>query len=100
MTHGPQTTPNAPNKGGLGLGVLGLLVSLFGVIVWLLPIDETGLRHILPFPFAVGGIVLCVLCLQTRGRGAAAAGIGLVLSGLALLFGLVMVTNDWLHFLH
>jgi hypothetical protein len=96
----PQTAPQtAPPTGGVGLGVLGLLLGLFGVVVWALPIDEDQVRQFTPFPFAIGGIVLSIMCLNGRGRGGAVAGVGLVLSGLALIFGLILVTNYWLHYI-
>lgn len=78
--------------------MVALFVGLFGCIVWALPIDENGARHILPFPFAVGGIVLSIMCLNGRGRGGTVAAIGLVLSSLALVLGIIMEGNEL--FLH
>jgi len=96
----PQPPPGVtPPTGGVGLGVLGLLLGLVGVVVWALPIDEDLIRQFTPFPFAIGGLVLSLLCLHNRGRGTVLAGIGLLLSGLALIFGLILATNYALHYL-
>lgn len=96
----PQPPPGVtPPRGGVGLGVLGLLLGLVGVVVWALPIDEDQIRQFTPFPFAIGGLVLSILCLTNRGRGTVLAGIGLLLSGLALIFGLILVTNYALHYI-
>ncbi|WP_345030054.1 hypothetical protein [Kutzneria kofuensis] len=78
--------------------MVALLVGLFGCIVWALPIDEDRARHFLPFPFAVAGIVLSIMCLNGRGRGGTTAAIGLVLSSLALVLGIIMASNEL--FLH
>jgi hypothetical protein len=98
MTYGPPSEPTR-QQDGAGLAVIALLLGLFGCIVWLLPIFEAGLRHYLPLPFAVGGIVLSIMCLSAHRRGATMAVIGLLLSGLALILGLVMVSNEFLRFL-
>jgi len=96
----PQPRPGVtPPTGGVGLGVLGLVLGLAGVVVWALPIDEDQIRQFTPFPFAIGGIVLSILCLNQRGRGTALAAVGLLLSGLALIFGLILVTNYALRYL-
>jgi|SRR4051812_38839560 hypothetical protein len=101
MTYGPPSEPTTSNtrQGGAGLATIALLVGLFGCVVWLLPINESGIRHYLPLPFAVGGIVLSVMCLAGHRRGTTAAVIGLLLSGLALILGLIMVSNEFLRFL-
>ncbi|MEV6607679.1 hypothetical protein [Kutzneria sp. NPDC051319] len=121
MTYGPPSEPTTPDPrfdptaqhqqpwappqppaaqpGGSGLAVIALLVGMFGCVVWLLPIYEANLRHYLPFPFAIGGIVLSIMCLSGHRRGTTTAVIGLLLSGLALLLGLVMVSNEFLRFL-
>ena len=95
----PGPAPQSAPPGGLGLGLLGLLLGLVSAVVSLLPIDESGIRQYTPFPFAIGGIVLSLLCLNARGRGAAMAGVGLVLSGLGLVLGLILVTNYSLHYI-
>jgi hypothetical protein len=98
-TPNPHSHPAAKPQGGAGMATVALLVGLFGCIVWLLPINESGIRHYLPLPFAVGGIVLSVLCLSSHRRGTVAAVIGLLLSVLALILGTIMVANEFLRFI-
>lgn len=101
MTYGPPSEPTTrgQQQGGAGLAVVALLVGLFGCVVWLLPINESGIRHYLPLPFAIGGIALSVMCLAAHRRGTVAAVIGLLLSVLALILGVIMVVNEFLRFL-
>ena len=103
MTYGPQqqwTAPCTPPPGprtGPGLAVVALVLGVVGCVVWLLPIDETGIRHYLPFPFAIGGLVLGIMGLIGPRRGKPMAGLAVVLSVVALLLGMLMVGLEILH---
>ena len=97
MAYGSPSRPTMPAPvRGPGMAIVSLVLGLFGFVVWLLPIDETGVRHYLPFPFALGGLVLAIICLAGRNRGKVMAALGAIFSVLALLLGLVMVANEFL----
>ena len=79
------------------MAIVALALGAFGCVVWLLPIDETGIRHYLPFPFALGGLILGIAALTGRRRGKPMAGVGVLLSVIALLAGMFMVGLEVLH---
>ena len=92
-----QTPDPTPPTGGPGIAVVALVLGAFGCAVWLLPIDETGVRHYLPLPFALGGLVLGIAALIGRRRGKPIAAVGVLLSVIALLLGMFMVGLAVLH---
>jgi hypothetical protein len=79
------------------MAIVALVLGAFGCVVWLLPIDEAGIRHYLPFPFALGGLVLGIATLAGRRRGKPMAAVGVLLSAIALLLGMFMVGLEFLH---
>ncbi|WP_239070246.1 hypothetical protein [Amycolatopsis sp. SID8362] len=86
---GPVPPPKGP-----GLAVAALVLGLLALVLPFLPVDMTGFRAYVAFPFGLAGLVLGVLgCVGRRG-GKPLATIGAVLSFLALVFGLIMVVNQ------
>ncbi|MFC0436068.1 hypothetical protein [Kutzneria buriramensis] len=94
-----QTQVPGPTRptGGPGTAIVALVLGAFGCVVWLLPIVEAGIRHYLPFPFALGGLVLGIAALTGRRRGKPMAAVGVLLSVIALLLGMFMVGLEVLH---
>jgi len=106
MTQGPRPYsppgfPGTPRPAGPatgpGLAVVALLLGFVGCVVWLLPIDETGIRHYLPLPFAIGGLVLGIMGLVGNRGGKPLAAVGVVLSAIALILGILMVGLELMH---
>lgn len=103
--YAQQPWPAAPNGQGApigpttgpGLGVVSLVLGLLGIVVPFLPIDETGARHWIALPFALGGVVLGVAGLVGPRRGKPVAGVGLGLSVLALLVAMAFVGAMIMH---
>lgn len=107
MTYGPPSEPNhhtgypqpwpgpgpaAPPK-GVALAVAALVLGLLGCVLPLLPVDLTGVRAYVPFPFGLAGLVLGVLGCVGHRRGKPLAAIGVALSVLALALGMIMVAS-------
>jgi hypothetical protein len=105
MTYGPPTShsgypepqqpwpgsgPVAPPK-GIALAVAALVLGVLGCVLPFLPVDMTGVRAYVAFPFGLAGLVLGVFGCVGRRRGKPLAVIGAVLSVLALLLGMIMV---------
>ncbi|EOD63142.1 hypothetical protein [Amycolatopsis vancoresmycina] len=99
-------TPQSPNFGypapwdapaerpkGPWLAVAAVVLGGLGCVVPLLPIDLTGVRAFVAFPFALPGLVSGVLGCVGRRQAKALAVVGVVLSGLALLLGVIMVAG-------
>jgi hypothetical protein len=99
----PWAAPAAPRPAGPatgpGLAVVALILGFFGAVVWLLPINEDGVRHYLPFPFALAGLVLGIVGLIGNRQGKPMAVIGIILSVIALLLGIFMVGLEFIHHL-
>ncbi|MCR6481506.1 hypothetical protein M8542_01615 [Amycolatopsis sp. OK19-0408] len=124
MTDGPGTEPSPPHPGaagqppygyppqygpqqpwggpggpvppakGPGLGVAALVLGLLALVLPFLPVDMTGFRAYVAFPFGLAGLVLGVLGCIGRRSGKALAVIGAVVSFLALVAGMIMVANQ------
>jgi hypothetical protein len=90
MTYGQQQPSTTP-KTGPGLAVVSVVLGLAGILAPFLPIDETGIRHYVALPFALGGVVLGIAGLVGPRRGKPLAGVGLGLSVLALLVAVAFV---------
>lgn len=94
----PPAVPVTPRLAtGPGLAVVSVVLGFLGCVVWLLPIDETGTRHYLPIPFALGGLALGIAGLVGNRRGKPVAAVGVLLSTIALLLGIFMVGLEVLH---
>ena len=108
MTYGPppqqpwtdphgRTWPGGPPPveppKGAGPAVAALVLSLFGFVVWALPINLDGIRAYSPFPFAVPGLVLAIVALTGHRRGKPIAAIALIPCVLALGIGLLMTAR-------
>jgi len=93
--------PGAPRPAGPatgpGLAVVALVLGVIGCVVWLLPIDESGVRHYLPLPFALGGLVLGIMGLVGNRRGKPVAAVGVILSAIALVLAILMVGLEVVH---
>ncbi|MET7278922.1 hypothetical protein ABZS29_11885 [Kribbella sp. NPDC005582] len=61
-------------------------------MVWLLPVNLDTIRAYSPLPFALLGMVLAIVGLTGRRRGKPMAVIGVILSCLAIVLSLIMVT--------
>ncbi|QUQ63318.1 hypothetical protein [Kutzneria sp. CA-103260] len=86
---GPATGP--------GLAVVSLLLGLVGSVVWLLPINLDPGRHYLPIPFGVGGLVLGIVGLVGNRKGKPTAAVGVILSVIALILGILMTGLEVMH---
>lgn len=91
MSYGPPEQQARP-KGPL-LGMLALILGVVGVVATFLPIDLTGVRSYLAWAFGLPGIVVAALGLLGHRRGKAMAGIGAMLSLLALVIGAIALGN-------
>ncbi|MEV4150221.1 hypothetical protein AB0J40_41645 [Amycolatopsis sp. NPDC049691] len=83
-----------PPPKGPGLGIAALVLGLLGLVLPFLPVDMTGFRAYVAFPFGLAGVVLGVLGCIGRRRGKPAAAIGAVVAFLALVAGMIMVANQ------
>ncbi|MFJ7211764.1 hypothetical protein [Amycolatopsis sp. NPDC098790] len=84
--------PVPPAK-GLWLGVAALVLGLLALVLPFLPVDMTGFRAYVPFPFGLAGLVLGVLGCVGRRSGKPMAAVGIALSALALVAGLLMLAG-------
>jgi hypothetical protein len=89
MSHGPPPAP-AQAKGSW-LGLVALLVGLFGCVVWALPINLDWERPFITLPFGLAGLVFAVLGLAGNRRGKPMAALGAIFSLLAILLGVLMI---------
>ena len=91
--HPQQPWPPQPATAttGPGLAVVSVVLGVLGIVVAFLPIDETGIRHYVALPFALGGLVLGIAGLVGPRRGKPVAAVGLALSVLALLVAMLFL---------
>ena len=82
---------------GPGLAVVSMVLGVLGILVPFLPIDESGIRHYVALPFALGGLALAIAGLVGPRRAKPVAGVGLGLSLLALLVGMVFLGAMVMH---
>ncbi|MBX9390808.1 hypothetical protein ACFPZ0_22690 [Streptomonospora nanhaiensis] len=88
----PGGPPPPPPKGA-GLAVAAVVLGLLGCVVPFLPVDLTGVRHYVAFPFWSAGLLTAVLGCLGRRRGKPLAAAGGALSVLALLLQVAMVAG-------
>jgi hypothetical protein len=88
----PQPWVEAPPK-GVALAVAALVLGLLGCVLPLLPVDMTGVRAYVAFPFGVAGLALGVVGCVGRRRGKPLAAIGAGLSVVALALGMIILAN-------
>jgi hypothetical protein len=74
---------NARRGSGV-FGVTAFVLGVLAVVAPLLPMDMTGFRQYVAFPFAVPGITLAAVGLAAHRHARPAAAAGLILSTLAL----------------
>ncbi|MGH3489901.1 MAG: hypothetical protein ACRDP8_18585 [Actinopolymorphaceae bacterium] len=73
-----------------------MTLALLGCVLPLLPVDLTGVRAYIAFPFGLIGLLLAVVALAGRWRGLPIAVVGLLLSTLALAIGVAMTAgHSW-----
>jgi hypothetical protein len=91
----PTPGPDAGSTSGSGIwrGAVAVVLGVVGCVAPLLPIDLTGVREYLAFPFGLVGLVLAAVTATAYRRGRPLAITGAVLCGLALLLGLAMVAG-------
>ncbi|MEU0883440.1 hypothetical protein ABZ345_32940 [Lentzea sp. NPDC005914] len=82
----------APPKGPL-LGLVALVLGLVAVVVTFLPVDLTGVRAYLAWAVGLPGLAIAALGLLGHRRGKAMAGIGAMLSLVALVIGAIALAN-------
>lgn len=87
----PGGPPPVDRPKGFGLAVAAVILGLLGCVLPFLPIDMTGVRPYVAWPFGLAGLVLAILGYTGHRRGKPLALAGAILSGLALAVGLVMV---------
>ncbi|WP_143539519.1 hypothetical protein [Saccharopolyspora spinosa] len=82
---------------GFGLAGAAMILGLLGCVLPFLPIDLTGVRPYIPFPFGLAGLALAVVGCTGRRRGKPLAVVGAILSVLALVLGVAMLVGHALH---
>ncbi|WP_409182863.1 hypothetical protein F9C11_41890 [Amycolatopsis sp. VS8301801F10] len=87
----PPALPAPAN--GVWLGVAALVLGVLGCVVPLLPIDLTGIRAYLAFPFGVAGLTCGLVGVVGRRTGKPVSAAGIAISAIALVFGVVMLAN-------
>ncbi|MDT7798320.1 MAG: hypothetical protein QOI78_1753 [Actinomycetota bacterium] len=88
----PQPWVEAPPR-GIAVAVAALALGLLGCVLPLLPVDMTGWRAYVAFPFGLAGLALGVFGCVGRRRGKPVAAIGVAFSVLALVLGMILVAN-------
>ncbi|MFS8097658.1 hypothetical protein LFM09_11015 [Lentzea alba] len=88
MSNGPQVTVKGPL-----LGVLALILGAVGVVATFLPINLDLVRPYVAWMFGWPGIVVAVFGLLGQCKGKPLAGIGAMLSLLALAIGAIALGN-------
>ncbi|QPP05885.1 hypothetical protein G4Z16_05155 [Streptomyces bathyalis] len=105
MSYGPPPEPNAsaPQAVGTapvdrpkaaGAAVAAVILGLLGCVLPLLPIDLTGVRPYIGIPSGAGGIILAIVAYSRNQRGKPLAMVGALLSALALILGMIMVSGS------
>lgn len=93
----PGGAPPMPRPQGAGLAVVALVLGVLGCALPLLPMDLTGVRPWLPVPFGVAGLVFGILGCTGYRRGRPVAVLGVVLSVLAVVLGMIMISDRIIH---
>lgn len=70
---------------GFGLAVAAVILGLLACVLPFLPIDLTGVRHYVAFPFGLPGLVLAIVGCTGHRRGKPLAVAGAILSVLPLV---------------
>ncbi|MFD7660035.1 hypothetical protein ACFV4N_39170 [Actinosynnema sp. NPDC059797] len=91
MTDAPSSYPADPGgplpaggPKGIGFAVAALVLAVLAWVVPLLPIDLSGVRHYVVFPFGLAGFVLGVLGGLGNRRGKPLAVVAALSSALAV----------------
>ncbi|MGH3728478.1 MAG: hypothetical protein ACRDTU_06965 [Micromonosporaceae bacterium] len=74
-----------------GLAVAAVILCFLGYVLPFLPIDLTGVRQYIAFPFGLAGFVLAIAGCTGHRRGKPLAVVAAILSVPVLLLGMVMV---------